>query len=165
MAPGRYVLYESIHLAETKFLVRHFASAEAKAHFHLHVLAEEIDGMPELHAEIMRINIRAELDFLNLVRVLVFLAFLILFGLLVTELAEVNEPANRWRSSGGDLNQIHASLARESERLVEGHYPELFRFIPNKPNFAGPNLIVYPNEVSLRKLPGRKRAAQDTLSS
>ena len=86
---------------KAEFRVGHFAAAEFQDHLDLHVLAQEIDGVAQLDAEIMRVNLRAELDFLDLVGVLVLAGFLVLLGLFVAELAEIHQPADRRRRRWG----------------------------------------------------------------
>src|SRR5437899_2868317 len=67
---------------EPKLRVRHFTAPELEGHFHLHVLAKEINRVAGLDPEIVRINLRAKLNLFNLGGVLVFLGFLIALGLL-----------------------------------------------------------------------------------
>jgi len=50
--------------------VGHFPAAELEHDLDLHVFAEEINGVGQLDAEVMRVNLGAELDFLDLVCVL-----------------------------------------------------------------------------------------------
>src|SRR5437763_4444151 len=45
-----------LDLLKAELLVRHFTSTEAERHLDFHFLAEEIDGVAELDAKIMRIN-------------------------------------------------------------------------------------------------------------
>jgi len=72
------------------FLVSHLATAELQAYFYLHFLAKKIDRMGQLDLEIVRIDRSAELDFFDLVSVLMFLGFLIFLGLLVTEFSIID---------------------------------------------------------------------------
>ena len=67
--------------------------------------------MAKFDSEIMRVNFGAELDFLDLVGVLMFLGFLLLFGLLVAKLAEIHQPADRRRSIGA-ISTKSTPLAR-----------------------------------------------------
>ena len=78
MAVGSDFLNEFSHHLEAVFLVRHFAAAEAQRDLDFHLLAEEVDGMAQFNPEIVRIDRRAELDFLDLVGVLVLFGFLFL---------------------------------------------------------------------------------------
>jgi hypothetical protein len=95
MAERRQALDQLLDLLETEFLVRHLAAAETQGDFDLHVLAQKIDRVLLFDAEIVRVDVRAELDFLDLVGVLVFARFLVPLGLFVAELAKINQPANR----------------------------------------------------------------------
>jgi len=99
---------EFVNHLESKFGVGHFASAEFEGDFHLHILAEEINGVLDFDAEIVWIDLGAELDFFNLVGVLVLLGFLVALGLFVTVFAVINEAADRRIRIGGDLDKVHA---------------------------------------------------------
>ena len=95
MAVGRQFGEKFTDDLESEFRVRHFASAEFQRDFHLHVLAQKINRMADLDAEVVRVNARAELNFLDGRGVLMLFRFLVLLGLFVTELAEVHDPAHR----------------------------------------------------------------------
>jgi hypothetical protein len=85
---GVRLLTNFLHLLEAEFLVRQLAAAEAQGDFHLHVFTQEIDRVLLFDSKIMRVNVRAELDFLDLVGVLVFARFLFPLGLFVAELCQ-----------------------------------------------------------------------------
>ena len=86
---------------EADFGVRHFAAAKFQRDLHLHVFAQKIDGVHQLDAEVVRVNARAQLHFLDDGGVLMLLGFLFLLGHFVTEFAEIHEAADgrhwRWR--------------------------------------------------------------------
>src|SRR2546423_12111459 len=82
----------------------HFAAAKFQSHFYLHVLAEKVDGVPDLNAQVMRIDLGAELNFLNFVGVLMLPGFLVALGLFIAELAKINQAADRWHRVGRDLD-------------------------------------------------------------
>jgi hypothetical protein len=144
--------------------VGHFAAAETERDFDFHVLAKEINGVGELYAKVMRIDVGAELDFLYAIGVLVFFGFLVLFGLLVAEFAVIYQAANGRIGGGSNFDQVDLPLPGQRERFVERHDPELLLVIPNDTNLAGANLVINAGEVSWRKMSRRIRAAQDTLA-
>ena len=110
MTEGGDFAGEFFDLLKTDFLVGHLAAAELEHDLHLHFFAEEIDGMGQLHAEIVQLDFRAELDFLHLVGVLMFFGFLFLLVLLVAILAEVDHATDGRLGVGGDLDKVHAQL-------------------------------------------------------
>ena len=54
-----------VHHLEAEFLVRHLAAAEAKCHLDLVALVQELDHAPHLDVVIMRVDVGAHLDFLD----------------------------------------------------------------------------------------------------
>ena len=118
MAPGRQILDEIVDLLKTKFRVRHFPSAKTQSDFHFHFLTEKIDGVLQFHTEIMRINRRAELDFLNFIGVLMFPGFLVLLGLFVTVFAEVDQLADGRSGVRRDLDEIDRPGAGHGQSVI-----------------------------------------------
>src|SRR5579883_302757 len=94
MAVRGYVGQEFLNDLKAKLGVGIFPAAELQGDLHLHVLAKEVDRMADLHPKVMGVDLWAKLDFLNLVGVLMLFGFLVPLGLLVSELAEIHEPAN-----------------------------------------------------------------------
>ena len=147
------------------FGMGHFTAAKLEGDLDLHVLAEEIHGMHDLDAEIVRIDARAQLDLLDGGGVLVLAGFLLLLGQLIAELADFDDAADRRDGVGGNLDEIHAVLAGQVQRLIEGKNAELLALRPDDAHFAGADFAV---DAHLRRVGGvalgRKRAAQATLS-
>src|ERR1041385_8394666 len=73
MTVGLNFVQKSFDDLKAKFGMGHFTSPEFQGDLDLHVLAEEIDGMLNLHPQIMWIDLRAELNFFDLVGVLMLL--------------------------------------------------------------------------------------------
>jgi hypothetical protein len=164
MTPRGYRRNELLHLLKTEFLVRHFAPAKLQSDFHLHVFAQEIDGMAQLHAKIMRIDLRTELHLFDLIRVLMLLRFLVLLRLLVAKFAVIDDAANRRRGVGSDLHQINSEGLRLANRVSQLQDSELLAVGAYDTHFAGTDFPVNSNLWSTG--PGgtrRKRAAQDAL--
>ena len=151
MAKGSDLGKEFVNDLKTDFCMGHFASAEFEGDFHLHILAKEINRVLDFDAEIMRINLRTELDLFDLIGVLMFLGFFVALGLLVAEFPEVDEPTHWWSRIGCDFDQIDTGGAGHVESITESQNTELFAVGPDYPDFAGTDLPVYPNERSGRR--------------
>ena len=146
MAVWGQVLDELFHDLEPEFLVGHFPAAEPERDLYLHFLTQEIDGAARLDAEIVRVNGRAELDFLDLVGVLVFPGFLFLLRLFVAELAVIDQAADGRRCVGRDFNQVHSLGARQVDRFAKLQDAKLLAILCDDPDFAGADFPVYPDE-------------------
>src|SRR5205814_1595225 len=101
----------------------------------------------------------------DLVRVLVLASFLLLLRLLVTVLAEIDEPANGRVCVGRNLDQVNPLNPRHGQGFTQRDNPELLLFLANYTHFAGTDFPVDPNERTggRRVITRRERAAQDTL--
>jgi hypothetical protein len=67
----------------------------------------------------------------------------LLLLLLILELAEVHDPADRRLLVGSHLHQIQTGFPREAECLLRGDDAELPAFGGDDPNRRDPNLLVY----------------------
>ena len=152
MAVRRNLGQKLLHHPKAEFLMRHLAPAEFKHDFHFHVLAEKINRVLDFDAEVMRVNTRTELDFFDDRGVLVLFGFLFLLGLLIAELAQVHEAADRGRGSGGDFDQVHTVLARHGQRVVEGDDPKLFAVHSDNADFAGTDFTIDPDKRIRRRM-------------
>jgi hypothetical protein len=151
MAKGRDFGKEFVNDPKTDLCMGHFAPAEFEGDFHLHILAEKINRVLDFDAEIVWINLGAELDLFDLVRVLMLLGFFVSLSLLVAVFAEVDEAAH-WRVRiGRNFDQVHAGGAGHVESVTESENTELFAIGRDYPDFAGTDLPVYPNERSGRR--------------
>ena len=140
------VLEKFIDALKAKFRVGHFAAAELEHNLDLHVFAQKIDRVAQFDAEVVWINFGAELDFLDLVGVLVLAGFLVLLGLFVAKFAEIHEPADGRDGVGGDLDEVHALGAGAIQGIAERKYAQLIVIRSDDPHFAGTNFTVYPDE-------------------
>jgi len=102
--------------------------------------------MFDFDAEIVRINFGTELNFFDLVGVLMLLGFLVALGLLVTVFAKVHHAANGWSRIGRNFDEVHAGSAGQVQSIAERQYAELFAVAPDYPDFAGADLPVYSDE-------------------
>ena len=154
---------ELLHDLKTKLRVLHLTSAKAQRDFDLHVLAQEINGMTNLDAKIVRVNPRAQLHFLYGGSVLMLLGLLILLGLFVAELSEVHDATYGRNGRRGDFHKVNPVLAREIQRIVQGHYPELLAVDADYTDFTGTDFTVDPNKRRRRGITWGERATQGTL--
>ncbi len=150
---------------EPEFLVGHFTAAESKGDLHLHLFAKEIDGMGQFHSEIVRIDIRAQLDLLHAIGVLVLFVFFVFFRLLVTKLAVINQPAHRRGGVGRNFDEIDPFSPGHRNGFGKREDAELRVVFTDHPHLFGANFPVYPNKRTGEGSPWGKRAFQDTLFS
>ena len=109
--------------------MRHFATAEAKGDFDLVAFFHERLHRAQLHLVVVLVDVRADLDLLDLDHLLLFARFVLLFLDFVFVFAEIENFTN-WRISvRADLKQVEAngvgaqnSVARAQNAL---HFPVL----------------------------------------
>src|SRR5690606_16283508 len=162
VSPRRDLAQEPLHNLEPELRVRHLAAPEAERRLDLHFLAEEVDRVGKLRLEVVRIDGRAELDLLDLARVVVLAILLLPFLLLVLVLAEIDDPADGRIGIGSNLNEVHAAGSGEIQGVSEGEYPQLLAVISHDPDFAGADLAVNSNRGPAMGVTRRVGAAQST---
>ncbi len=69
--------------------------------------------------QVMGINARAELHFLDGGSVLVFFGFLLLLGEFITELAEVHQTADGGNGVGRNLDEVHSMGAGQVDGIIQ----------------------------------------------
>jgi len=121
--------------------------------------------MIELHAVVVRIDIGAKLNFLELVGVVMLTRFLVLFCLFVTELAKVHQTTH-WRCRiRGDFDQINTMGLGHADGLVQRVYAQLFAIVANDPHFTSTDLAVDSDRgTGGRRGTRRKGATQAALT-
>jgi len=82
---------------------------------------------------------RTDFDFFYMNYGLVFLCFLTPLVLLVFIFPVIHDPADRRRSSGGNLHQIQALFLGEPDGLFNGQHPDLFSIGVDDPHFRRSN--------------------------
>jgi hypothetical protein len=151
MAKGSDFLQKFINDLEAILRVGHFASAEFEGDFHLHILAEKVNGVLNFDAEIVRIYLGAELNFFDLIGVLMLLGFLVPLGLFVTVFAEVDHATDGRGGIGRNFDQVNACGPSQVQSVAKRQYAELFAVAPDYPDFAGADLPVYSDEWTGRR--------------
>nr|CAI0340403.1 hypothetical protein SHINE37_44271 [Rhizobiaceae bacterium] len=108
-------LHQELH---AEFLVGHFAAAELQRHLDLVALFEEAVHRLHLHVIVMRVDVRAHLDFLDLDDLLLLARFgrLLLVG--VFQLAQVKDLADGRFGVRRNLHEIEAGFFGHAERLI-----------------------------------------------
>ncbi len=95
----------------------------------------------------MIVNIQPQLDFFELVGVLVFARFPLSLGLLVLELTQVGDSANRRFGLGSHLDQVQAAVVGLDQGLAGRHHPQLVALVIDHPHFAGADFMVYTDKT------------------
>jgi len=112
-----------------------------------------------LELVVVLVNLRPELDLLDLDDLLVLLGLPDALLLLVLVAAEVHDAANRRHRRSGDLDQVEALLSRDSQRLLRRHDAQLRARVVDDPDLANPDPFVYPRAV----VPARASVKSDKL--
>ena len=93
--------------------------------------------MFELGLKIVLIGFWADLDLFDLDHGLLFPGFLLFFLLLVLELSEVHDPANRRFGVRRHFNQVQAAFHGDGQGFLGGDYSQLFAVVGDDPHLAG----------------------------
>src|SRR5215831_11829454 len=131
---------EAVDDLETELFVGLLPPFESQLDAHLHVVAQEFDGVVEFGLEVVRIDVRAELKLLHATagRFIAFLSF----GFLVEELAIVDNTADRRGGGGGNFDEIELAVSCQLKGGIERHDAELLLVIVDHANFAGADLAI-----------------------
>src|SRR6185503_2750655 len=116
-------------------------------------------------AKIVRVDRRAELDFFDLVGVVVFFGLFLLLRLFVAILAIVHQAADRRGRFRGDLDQVHSLSAGQVDGLAQRKDAQLLAVMANDEHFTSANFSVNSDKRTgeTRRTRG-ERAAQDNLN-
>src|SRR3954447_23878124 len=124
--------------------VRHLPPAEHDRHLHPRSRPQEPLDVPFLRGVVVRVDLRAELDLLDLDPRLLLAGFLLPDVPLVLELAVVHDPSHGRSRLRGDLHEIQIELLRAPERILRGHDPDLGTVGPDESDLWGPDPVVDP---------------------
>ena len=95
-----------------------------------------------LEVVIVHVDLRPELDLLDLDHALVLLGLASALLLLVLVLAEVHDPADRRHRGRRDLDEVEALLLRDDQRLRRRHDAELLSGFVDHADLADPDALV-----------------------
>lgn len=136
------VSLDTFQLAHTEFLMRHFATTEAKGHFDLVFFFQEARHIPELDLVIVFVGTRAKFDFLHLHLLLLQLGFVSSLLFLILELAVIHDPANRWLGHRCDFYEINTSFFCHLQCSTNIDNTELFAFSALETNLRNRDFLV-----------------------
>src|SRR5690606_1115493 len=127
--------------------VRDLAPAEEDHRLHLVAIGQEALDVALLELIVVLVDLRAELDFLDLAGLLVLprLALALLFRVLV--LPVIGDPAHGRRGCRGHLDEVEALLPRQGDRLRRRHDAELRAGFVDDPHLTNTDSIVDPDPV------------------
>lgn len=128
-----------------KFHVGDFPTTEHYGDLGLVPLFQETADVFDLECKVMVVGLGAEFHFLDLDMHLLLLGFLKFFTLLVFELAEVHDPADRRHRSRRHLYQVKLLGFRKRQCLLNGQDAELLAVSPYYPDFSGPYGLIDVN--------------------
>ena len=120
----------------------HFPAAEAHGGFHPVPVGEELLGVFELGVEVIGVYAGRHANLLYFNDPLILLCFLLLLGLLKTELAIVHDAADRGGGARSDFDQVKLMLDSDLKSLLRGHNTQLLALRAYKAHFLVNNLLV-----------------------
>ena len=119
------------------FLMGHFAATEAQGDFHLVAFGEERCGVLHFNAEIVVVDHRAELDFLQLDHFLLFAGFVGFLLKLVLVFAVVEDFADRRFGVGRDFDEVKPRFFGQGHAFAHGHHAAHFTVGVDDANLTG----------------------------
>src|SRR5918992_1292290 len=120
-----HVLREPLEDTLSELRVSHLPAPKHDRHLHPGPGLKEPNHMALLRLIVVSIDLRPELDLLDLDPSLPFPRFLLSDCPLVLELAVVHDPADRRIRLRGYLDQVQILLLRTPESVLSGHDPDL----------------------------------------
>src|SRR5687768_4674571 len=121
---------------------RHLPAAELDRGLDLVALVEEAQQVAHLEVVVVVVDVGAELDLLDLEGLLLLPRLLGLLLLLVEELAEVHDAADRRARGRRHLDQVEALLLGQAQRLVDQDDAQLRSIGVDQAHFAGADRFV-----------------------
>ena len=135
-------------MTRPQFGVRHLAAAEEDGGLYLVAVGQEPFHVLLLEPIVVLVHLRAELDFLDLDRLLVLLGLPGALVLQVLVAAIVGDTAHRRHRGGGDLDEVESLGPRNDQCLLRRHHAELLAGIVDHANLAYTNPLVGPRAVA-----------------
>jgi len=132
-------LLQELH---AQFRVRQLAAPEAQGDLHLVAFFEEAVHRAGLHVVVVRVDVGAELDLLDLHHLLPLARLVLLLLLLELELAIVQDLANGRIRVGHDLDQIEAGLRGGFESRRRGHDALLLALLIDQQDARNADVLV-----------------------
>ncbi len=126
-----------------KLLMGHFPSTETEGHLDFVAFFEEFLDRTHLNLVVMRVDIRAKLDFLHLNGLLLFARFCSFFLGLELILPEIHDLANRDFTVGSNLNEIEPGFLSLRQRVALIDVAVIFPLFVDQLDIAGNNGVIY----------------------
>lgn len=105
--------------------------------------------MPQFGLQIMVAGFGPNLNLFNLKSGLLFLGFLLLFGLFVFKAAIVHDFAHRWFCGGRNLNKVKAEFSSGCQGIIYGQYAKLVAVRVNDTDFPFANVLIDSSALRL----------------
>lgn len=134
------LLHDLLHHPLTFFDVGHLSAAEHDRHDDLVLVKKKTAGLSNLEIDVVVARLGTKPNLLDLG--VMDVGFVMLLFLLIFELAEVHDPANRRLLIRCHLHQIEAGVSREREGVVGGHDAQLAAVGSDDTDRRDPDLVV-----------------------
>ncbi len=132
-------LHEELH---SELLMCHFPSPEAKCHLYLVALLEELFHRAHFNFVVMRVDIRAELDFFDLDSLLLLARLSGLLLCLEFILSEIHDLADRDFSIYRDFDEIETGLLGLRQRVTLANRAVILSLLIDELDFASDNSFI-----------------------
>ena len=131
--PGGFFhfLTHTLEHLRTKFLVRHLTAAETQSDLHLVTSLDELADILHFDLIVVFINVRTELDFLNVDNLLLLAGFVGAFLGLILEFTEIQDLANRRVNIRLYFNEVETDLISTLNGFINRDDAELFAIFIN----------------------------------
>src|SRR6185436_7054950 len=127
--------------------MRHLAAAEEDRRLHLVAVLEEALDVLLLELVVVLVDLRAELDLLDLDHFLVLARFTRPFLLLVLVLPEVHDPADRRDGGRRNFHQVEPLGLGDRQRLWRRHDAQLLAGVVDHADFTDADSLVHPHAI------------------
>jgi hypothetical protein len=128
---------------------RYLPSPKHDRNFYLVFALQELSNMPQLGLQIMIAGLGAHFNFLDLESGLLFLGFLLFFGLFVFKAAIVHDFAHRRFRGGRNLNEVKAEFSSCCQGILNGYNAKLVAVRINYADFLFTNVLVDASALRL----------------
>ena len=128
--------------APTQVLMRHFPATEADGELHLIFVLQELVRVAHFGLIVVVFDARAHLDLFEFDNLLALAGLVGLFLLLVFELAEVHDLADRRVYVRRHLNEVEAGVGGAVERVTGADNAEVVAFIIDEANIRHVNIAI-----------------------
>src|SRR5919112_599347 len=140
--------------------MRHLPAAEHHGHLDLVAVAQKLAGMPGLEIEVVIVDTRTVLYFLQLNDVLLLLCRPRRLGLLELEFPVVHDLDYRGPSGGSHLHEIQSAFHRRCQSFLDRQNTELLTRCRDHPDWADPDHAIDANPL-FTIVRGQLHASQD----